>query len=112
MKTLVNIKKWIVTLGFVWSSLVSAIEKPEGVVYCYDKTKIEFAFVRPNQNNDMLLTVNGQTQRFMTAYSWFGATKPPQGFKFAILGNGDFDPLLVFEQYLMDAKNNRYTPCN
>jgi hypothetical protein len=49
----------------------------------------------------------------MTAYSWFGSNQViPKGFKFAILGEKQFDPLLVFDGYLEDAKNNRYIRCH
>ncbi len=106
-------KKWGVLIGLLWVALVFAVEKPEGIVYCHDKTMIEFSFDRSNKNNDVYLTINGKSQLLMTAYSWFGsAQKPPKGFKFAILGEGKFDPLLVFEDYLLDAANNKYKQCN
>jgi hypothetical protein len=38
--------------------------------------------------------------------------QPPKGFKFAILDEGKFDPLLVFEDYLLDAGENHYLKCN
>ena len=63
--------------------------------------------------SDVDLTVNGKTNRYMTAYSWFGSNQPtPKNFKFAILGEKQFDPLLVFDGYLEDAKKNKYTKCN
>lgn len=90
-----------------------SIEKPEGIVYCNGSTKIEFAFDRSNKNNDVILVVDGTRQLAMTAYSWFGSTQAvPKDFKFAILGKGDFDPLLVFDKYLIDAKQKKYTQCN
>ena len=106
-------KSWMFVLAMIWSIQASATEKPEGIVYCFEKTTVEFTFDKTNQNNDVLLTVNGVTQKIMTAYSWFGSAQPtPQGFKFAILGNAQFDPLLVFENYLEDAKKNKYFKCN
>jgi len=103
----------LVATLIMWATLASAIEAPEGVVYCYAKTTIEFKFDRTDQNNDVLLTVNGKTQKLMTAYSWFGSVQaPPKGFKFAILGEGKFDPLLVFEDHLLDAENHKYLKCN
>lgn len=106
-------KQWIAVIALSWSCHLWAIEKPEGIVYCHGKTMVEFAFDRSNRNNDVLLTINGKVQKYMTAYSWFGSNQPtPKGFKFAILGEGVFDPLLVFEDYLTDAKNNKYKPCN
>ena len=90
-----------------------ATEKPEGVVYCHEKVIVEYRFDRSNQDNDVFLTVNGKTQKLMTAYSWFGSAQvPPKGFKFAILGKGKFDPLLVFDDHLIDAENQKYIKCN
>ena len=93
-----------------------AMEKPEGVVYCHAKTVIEYRLINPEKNgtaSDVDLTVNGKTSRFMTAYSWFGSNQAtPKGFQFAILGEKQFDPLLVFDGYLQDAKQNKYTKCN
>ncbi len=93
-----------------------AIEKAEGVVYCHGNTVVEFRLVNPEKNgtaSDVDLTVNGKTSRAMTAYSWFGSNQAiPKGFKFAILGEKQFDPLLVFDGYLQDAKKQKYTKCN
>ena len=106
----------LITLFIYLSMPVSAIEKPEGVVYCYGKTVIEYRLVNPEKNgtaSDVDLTVNGKTIRVMTAYSWFGSNQvAPKGFKFAILGEKQFDPLLVFDGYLEDAKKRKYTKCN
>ncbi len=110
----VHLKPWIITAALISSmSTTLAIEAPEGIVYCHGKTTVEFAFDRSNSNNDVNLVVNGKSQKALTAYSWFGAVQaPPKGFKFAILGKGDFDPLLVFDGYLLDAKKRKYTKCN
>jgi len=93
-----------------------AIEKPEGVVYCHGKTVIEYRLVKPEKNGtapNVDLTVNGTTNRYMTAYSWFGSNQVvPKGFKFAILGEKQFDPLLVFDYYLEDANKKKYLKCN
>ena len=93
-----------------------AIEKPEGVVYCNGKTVVEYRLINPEKNgtaSDVDLTINGKTARYMTAYSWFGSDQPaPKGFKFAILGEKQFDPLLVFDGHLVDAKKLKYTKCN
>lgn len=93
-----------------------AMEKPEGLVYCHGKTVVEYRLVNPEKNGtaaNVNLTVNGKTSQYMTAYSWFGSNQPtPRNFKFAILGEKQFDPLLVFDGYLMDAKNFKYTKCN
>jgi len=105
--------QWLATFIVFWSCVVGAVEAPEGIVYCYGKTTLEFVFDRSNQNNDVLLTVNGKTEKRMTAYSWFGSVQaPPKDFKFAILGEGKYDPLLVFKDYLLDAEKHRYVKCN
>ena len=93
-----------------------SVEKPEGAVYCHKKTAVEFRLINPAKDGtaqDVDLTINGKTARYMTAYSWFGSTQPtPKNFRFAILGEKEFDPLLVFDSYLLDAKKNRYAKCN
>lgn len=98
------------------SGLSFAVEKPEGAVYCHGKTVVEFRLVNPAKDgsaSDVDLTINGKTNRYMTAYSWFGSNQAsPKGFKYAILGVKQFDPLLVFDTYLEDAKKNRYIKCN
>lgn len=109
----IEMKNWLAIVAVLYSGFVLAIEPPEGVVYCFRNTTVEFAFDRSNENNDVFLTVNGKTQKVMTAYSWFGSVQaPPKGFKFAILGEGEFDPLLVFENHLIDANKNKYSKCN
>ena len=109
-------KLWIALLSVVLVSSAHSIEKAEGAVYCHGKTVIEYRLVNPEKNgtaSDVDLTVNGKTARFMTAYSWFGSNQAtPKGFKFAILGEKQFDPMLVFEGYLEDVKKNRYIKCN
>jgi len=108
--------KILVALVLSISLSASAIEKAKGVVYCHGKTVIEYRLVNPEKDgtaSDVDLTVNGKTNRYMTAYSWFGSNQViPKGFKFAILGEKQFDPLLVFDGYLEDAKNNRYIRCH
>jgi hypothetical protein len=110
------LKKIIITLwlaSICLTKVALAIEAPEGVVFCHGKTNVEFTFDRSNANNDVLLTVNGKTEKFMSAYSWFGSNQAtPKGFKYAILGGDQFDPLLVFDTYLIDAKQNKYVKCN
>ena len=108
--------KYLVLVSLCLSSNAFATEKAEGVVYCHGKTVIEYRLVNPEKNgtaSDVDLTVNGKTNRYMTAYSWFGSNQPtPKNFKFAILGEGRFDPLLVFENHLLDAKSAQYSKCN
>jgi hypothetical protein len=108
--------KFLLLVLTIYSANLFAIEKPEGLVYCHGKTVIEYRLVNPEKNgtaSEVDLTVNGKTSRLMTAYSWFGSNQAsPKGFKFAILGEKQFDPLLVFDGYLEDAKKNKYTKCN
>ena len=108
--------KLLLIILALYSTKLSAIEKAEGVVYCHGKKVIEYRLVNPEKNgtaSDVDLTVNGKTNRYMTAYSWFGSNQPtPKNFKFAILGEKQFDPLLVFDGYLEDAKKNKYKKCN
>jgi hypothetical protein len=109
-------KIYIALLSAILVSSAYGIEKAEGVVYCRGKTVIEYRLVNPGKDgtaSDVDLTVNGKTSRYMTAYSWFGSNQPtPKNFKFAILGEKQFDPLLIFDGYLEDAKKNKYTKCN
>jgi hypothetical protein len=83
--------------------------------YCHGNTKITYSLIDQDKDgnaSDVNLTVNEKTHRYMTAYSWFGAIQsPPTNFKFAVLGEHEFDPLLVFDTYLLDAKNNKYVYC-
>lgn len=109
-------KKFLLIALAILSNTIYAIEKPDGVVYCHSKTVVEYRLINSDKNgtaSDVDLTVNGKTSRYMTAYSWFGSNQAtPKGFKFAILGEKQFDPLLVFDGYLEDAKKNKYKPCN
>jgi len=108
--------KALLIIFALYSANLLAIEKSEGIVYCHGKTVVEYRLVNPEKNgtaSDVDLTLNGKTARLMTAYSWFGSNQvTPKGFKFAILGEKQFDPLLVFDGYLEDAKRQRYTKCN
>jgi hypothetical protein len=109
-------KLWLPLLSAILVSSAYGIEKPEGIVYCRGKTVIEYRLVNPGKDgtaSDVDLTVNGKTTRFMTSYSWFGSNQPtPKGFKFAILGEKQFDPLLVFGSHLEDSKKQKYFKCN
>ncbi len=109
-------RKFLGLLIFLSSTHTFAIEKAEGVVYCHGNTIVEYGLINPDKDgrvSDVDLTVNGKTTRYMTAYSWFGSNKPtPKNFKFAILGEKQFDPLLVFDGHLEDAKKKKCTKCN
>ena len=107
--------KVIAALLLCISLPASAIEKAEGVVFCHDKTVVEYRLVNPETDGtapNVDLSVNGKTSRYMTAYSWFGSNQPtPKNFKFAILAEKQFDPLLVFDGYLEDATKQKYMKC-
>lgn len=109
-------KKILFMVAVTFSSMSFAIENAEGIVYCHGKTVVEYRLINPEKDgtaSDVDLTLNGETKRFMTAYSWFGSNQAtPRGFKFAILGEKQFDPLLVFDCYLEDAGKNKYKQCN
>ena len=95
------------------ASSTLAIEAPEVDVFCSQPTVIEFRFDRTNANYDVFLTIDGKTEKFISAFSWLGSNRVvPADFKFAILGKDKFDPLLVFESYLLDANQNKYVKCN
>jgi len=109
-------KVLLALLAATFSITSFAIEKPEGFVYCLGKTSVEYRLINPDASGtaaDVDLTVNGKTTRYMTSYSWFGSNQPtPKNFKFAILGEKQYDPLLVFDTYLQDAKKQKYKKCN
>ncbi len=99
----------------VFSMSVFAADHWPATNFCHGKTKVSYTLIDPDKNgkaSDADLMVNGKTYRYMTAYSWFGAIqRPPEDFKFAILGEHEFNPLLVFDTYLQDANGKRYVHC-
>ncbi|MFD3190909.1 hypothetical protein ACFMPD_11620 [Sedimentitalea sp. HM32M-2] len=93
-------------------------EAPEGVVYCGGgavKRQIEYVIIE-NSNSDWnaTVTVNGESIKAMTAYSYFGDAEPPRGFIVALLGE-DRSEFLVFEdqdQRWIEYGDYRYDQCN
>jgi len=71
-------------------SAPARVEAPECVVYCGGgaiKRQIEHRILeKPQDKWDARVTVNGETMRAMTAYSFFGKSEPPRGFVVALLG--------------------------
>jgi uncharacterized membrane protein YccF (DUF307 family) len=64
--------KILVALVLSISLSASAIEKANSVFYCHGKTVIEYRLVNPEKDgaaSDVDLTVNGKTNRHITAYS-------------------------------------------
>ena len=93
-------------------------EAPEGVVYCGGgaiKRQIEFRILEdPKDEWDARVTVNGETRRAMTSYSYFGKTKPPRGFVVALLGE-DRSEFLVFRdggEDWLEFGDYTYRTCN
>ena len=72
---------------------------PSGQAYCGGggiKRRIEFSILdKPQDKWDARVTVNGESIRAMTAYSYFGNGTPPSNFMVALLGE-DRSEFLVF----------------
>lgn len=99
-------------------STPAPVEVPEGVVYCGGgaiKRQIEFRILEePADQWDARVTINGETTRAMTAYSFFGKAKPPRGFVFALLGE-DRPEILVFrdsDEDWLELGDYTYRKCN
>ena len=93
-------------------------EAPEGVVYCGGggvKRQIEYLILdNPEGEWDARVTVNGETTKAMTAYSYFGNSEPPKGFIVALLGE-DRSEFLVFQdggENWLEFGDYRYDQCN
>ena len=96
----------------------TAPEAPEGVVYCGGgdiKRQIEYAILENADDQwDVRVTVNGETLRAMTSYSYFGSAETPAGFFVALLGE-DRSEFLVFRdggQDWLEFGDYRYDQCN
>jgi hypothetical protein len=94
------------------------VEAPEGVVYCGGggiKRQIEYRTLeKPEDKWDARVTINGETMRAMTAYSYFGNSKPPRGFVVALLGE-DRSEFLVFKdgnEDWLEFGDYSYRKCN
>jgi hypothetical protein len=99
-------------------SAPARVEVPEGVVYCGGggiERQIEFRILeKPEDQWDARVTVNGETMRAMTAYSFFGKTRPPRGFVVALLGE-DRSEFLVFrdgDEDWLEYGDYTYRECN
>ena len=96
----------------------AAPEAPVGVVYCGGgdiKRQIEYAILENADDQwDARVTVNGETLRAMTSYSYFGSAESPAGFVVALLGE-DRSEFLVFRdggQDWLEFGDYRYDRCN
>jgi hypothetical protein len=104
--------------GSVPEAAATRGEAPEGVVYCGGgkvKRQIEYVILpNPRDQWDARVTVNGQTIRAMTAYSFFGNSTPPRGFVVALLGE-DRSEFLVFRdgnEDWLEFGDYTYRKCN
>jgi hypothetical protein len=93
-------------------------EAPEGLVFCGGggiKRMIEYViFDNAPDQWDARVTVNGETIRAMTSYSFFGNEPEPEGFVVALLGE-DRSEFLVFNrdgEAWIDFGDHAYRPCN
>ena len=96
----------------------AAPEAPEGIVYCGGgviKRQIEYAILEDADDQwDARVTVNGETLRAMTSYSYFGSAETPAGFVVALLGE-DRSEFLVFRdggRDWLEFGDYRYDGCN
>lgn len=94
------------------------MEAPEGVVYCGGggiKRQIEFVILDDASDEwDARVTVNGETQRAMTAYSYFGNSEPVKDFVVALLAE-DRAEFLIFRnrrENWLEFGDYRYDQCN
>jgi hypothetical protein len=94
------------------------MEAPEGIVYCGGgavQRVIEYAILgQPGDQWDAIVTVNGETIRAMTSYSFFGNSQPPAGFQVALLGE-DRSEFLVFSdggRNWIEFGDYTYEQCN
>ena len=100
------------------ASSSQTMEAPEGIVYCGGgavQRVIEYAVVdQPGDQWDAIVTVNGETVRAMTSYSFFGNSQPPAGFQVALLGE-DRSEFLVFSdggRNWIEFGDYTYEQCN
>lgn len=100
------------------ASSSQGMEAPEGIVYCGGgavQRVIEYAIVGQSSDQwDAVVTVNGETVRAMTSYSFFGNSQPPAGFQVALLGE-DRSEFLVFSdggRNWIEFGDYTYEQCN
>ncbi|NOD37130.1 MULTISPECIES: hypothetical protein [unclassified Ruegeria] len=96
----------------------ASYEPPEGIVYCGGGTVervIEPVLLdNPEGEWDARVTVNGESIRAMTAYSYFGNSEPPAGFVVALLGE-ERSEFLIFSEGAanwLEYGDYRYDQCN
>ena len=94
------------------------MEAPEGVVYCGGggiKRQIEYVILDDASDEwDARVNVNGDTQRAMTSYSYFGNSEPVKNFVVALLAE-DRSEFLIFRnqrENWLEFGDYRYDQCN
>jgi len=94
------------------------MEAPEGVVYCGGGgifRQIEYMILdNASDEWDARVTINGETQRAMTSYSYFGNAETPKDFVVALLAE-DAPELLIFRnrnENWLELGDYRYDQCN
>ncbi len=96
----------------------ASYEPPEGIVYCgggaVERVIEPVILDNPEGEWDARVTVNGESIRAMTAYSYFGNYEPPAGFVVALLGE-DRSEFLIFSEgssNWLEYGDYRYDQCN
>ncbi|MGI9571434.1 MAG: lysozyme inhibitor LprI family protein [Desulfobulbia bacterium] len=93
-------------------------EAPENVVYCGGgqiKRQIEYSILENADGEwNAMLTINGETLRAMTAYSYFGNAEPPKGFVVALLGEDRSEALIFKDENddWLEFGDYTYRKCN
>ncbi len=96
----------------------ASYEAPEGIVYCgggaINRVIEPVVFDNPEGEWDARVTVNGESIRAMTAYSYFGNSEPPAGFVVALLGEERSEFLIFSEGSVnwLEYGDYRYDQCN
>jgi hypothetical protein len=96
----------------------TSMEAPEGVVYCGGggiKRQIEFVILdNPSDKWDARVTVNGETMRAMTSYSYFGNSEPVKDFVVALLAENRSEFLIFRNQRKnwLELGDYQYDQCN
>jgi hypothetical protein len=103
--------------GVAHSMATASVEMPSASAFCGNGTdpgQIEYVILEQSDGEwDALVTVDGRPIRAMTAYSYFGNSRPPEGFVVALLAEDGFE-VLVFTSGGVDwltLGDNRYEPC-
>lgn len=106
---------WKLTLALGLAA--GSVEAQERVAFCGGGAvarQISYSLQPPASLGwDARVVVNGTEIRAMTAYSYFGAAQPPEGFVLALLGE-DRSEFFVFENagaFWIEYGDYRYDPC-